>query len=173
MSENRMSPICDTAVAGGLARWTDLSFGQTRGSGAAEAGGRTSVAHAHGPGGVEALHTRTDAGGAEWYLSFALAGLHATISLHFEVVHAEGHRVQSGSPRDRKYREKGERCRCQTKTRSKDRRQTRTHRASHRQAAKAFHSRRRPFSPRTRAPSPKDRRRPPRATEAPSRSPAE
>lgn len=128
------------------------------------------------PADARALHT--DADRAEWYLNFAFVRLHATMSWHSKVVHAGGHQVRSGSPRDLKHREKGERCHCQTKTNSKDHCQTKTRSKYHRQTktirrtAKAFHNRRRPISHKTRGPSPKDRCRPRRPTEAASRSPA-
>ena len=126
---------------------------------------------------AKALRMGAGAGGIEQYLNFALRGLHATMNLRFEAVRAGGRQVLSESPRDRKHREKGERCRCQTKNQNRSRRQTR----AHRRAAKAFHSRSRLVSPRTRGLSPrtrglshktKYRRRIRRSTEAASRSPA-
>ena len=119
---------------------------------------------------AKALRMGAGAGGIEQYLNFALRGLHATMNLHFEAARAGGHQVLSESPQDRKHREKGERCRCQTKNQNRSRRQTR----AHRRAAKAFHSRSRLVSPRTRGLSHKTkyRRRIRRSTEAASRSPA-
>ncbi len=119
---------------------------------------------------AKALRMGAGAGGIEQYLNFALRGLHATMNLRFEAVRAGGRQVLSESPRDRKHREKGERCRCQTKNQNRSRRQTR----AHRRAANAFHSRSRLVSPRTRGLSHKTkyRRRIRRSTEAASRSPA-
>ena len=126
---------------------------------------------------AKALRMGAGAGEIEQYLNFALRGLHATMNLHFEAVRAGGRQVLSELPRDRKHREKGERCRCQTKNQNRSRRQTR----AHRRAAKAFHSRSRLVSPRTKGLShrtkglshrTKYRRRIRRSTEAASRSPA-
>lgn len=161
-----MSPICDTAVAGGLTHRACLSFGQARGC-------RLAWSRQD----AKALRMSAGAGEIEQYLNFALRGLHATMNLHFEAVRAGGRQVLSELPRDRKHREKGERCRCQTKNQNRSRRQTR----AHRRAAKAFHSRSRLVSPRTKGLShrtrglshrTKYRRRIRRSTEAASRSPA-